>query len=43
MVTGVNLPAAQPQIAMGTPLHRIRDIRQLYGVDSNGTSEIDSL
>lgn len=41
MVTGVNLPAAQLQIAMGIPLHRIRDIRQLYGVDSNGTSEID--
>jgi acetyl-CoA carboxylase/biotin carboxylase 1 len=41
MVTGVNLPAAQLQIAMGIPLHRIRDIRQLYGVESNATSEID--
>ncbi|KAF8636390.1 hypothetical protein AX17_003572 [Amanita inopinata Kibby_2008] len=41
MVTGVNLPAAQLQIAMGIPLHRIRDIRQLYGVAPNGTSEID--
>lgn len=41
MVTGVNLPAAQLQIAMGIPMHRIRDIRQLYGVAPNGTSEID--
>lgn len=41
MVTGVNLPAAQLQIAMGLPLHRIRDIRLLYGVDPRGTNEID--
>ncbi|KAI0072645.1 acetyl CoA carboxylase [Panus rudis PR-1116 ss-1] len=41
MVSGVNLPAAQLQIAMGIPLHRIRHIRQLYGVAPNGTSEID--
>ncbi|WEW57838.1 acetyl-coenzyme-A carboxylase [Emydomyces testavorans] len=41
MVTGVNLPAAQLQIAMGIPLHRIRDIRLLYGVDPNTNSEID--
>ncbi|KAM3450478.1 hypothetical protein MY3296_006041 [Beauveria thailandica] len=41
MVTGVNLPAAQLQIAMGLPLHRIRDIRLLYGVDTKATTEID--
>lgn len=41
MVSGVNLPAAQLQVAMGIPLHRIRDIRQLYGVAPNGSSEID--
>lgn len=41
MVTGVNLPAAQLQIAMGLPLHRIRDIRLLYGADPNTSSEID--
>ncbi|KZP16603.1 acetyl CoA carboxylase [Athelia psychrophila] len=41
MVSGVNLPAAQLQIAMGIPLHRIRHIRQLYGVAHTGTSEID--
>ncbi|XP_074868764.1 acetyl-CoA carboxylase 2 isoform X2 [Carettochelys insculpta] len=31
MVADVNLPAAQLQIAMGVPLHRIKDIRVLYG------------
>ena len=41
MVSGVNLPAAQLQIAMGLPLHRIKHIRQLYGVAPNGNSEID--
>ncbi|KAJ5502949.1 ATP-grasp fold subdomain 1 [Penicillium fimorum] len=41
MVSGVNLPAAQLQIAMGVPLHRIRDIRLLYGVDPTASAEID--
>ncbi|AEO68716.1 8fb0fc73-c984-488e-985e-a91be0c08ac7 [Thermothielavioides terrestris] len=41
MVSGVNLPAAQLQIAMGIPLHRIRDIRLLYGVDPKTSTEID--
>ncbi|KAJ2960745.1 hypothetical protein NQZ79_g3986 [Umbelopsis isabellina] len=41
MVSGVNLPAAQLQVAMGIPLHRIRDIRVLYGLQPLGTSEID--
>ena len=41
MVSGVNLPAAQLQVAMGIPLHRIRDIRQLYGVAPTAASEID--
>ena len=41
MVSGVNLPAAQLQVAMGLPLHRIRDIRLLYGVDPKGSNEID--
>ena len=31
MIADVNLPAAQLQIAMGLPLHRIKDIRLLYG------------
>ncbi|EPQ56622.1 cytosolic acc1, acetyl-CoA carboxylase [Gloeophyllum trabeum ATCC 11539] len=41
MVSGVNLPAAQLCVAMGIPLHRIRHIRQLYGVEPHATSEID--
>lgn len=41
MVSGVNLPAAQLQIAMGVPLHRVRDIRLLYGVDPRTNTEID--
>src|ERR1700761_9197534 len=41
MVSGVNVPAAQLQVAMGLPLHRIRDIRLLYGVDPHTSTEID--
>lgn len=41
MVSGVNLPSAQLQIAMGIPLHRMRDIRLLYGADPNSSTEID--
>ncbi|GME85601.1 unnamed protein product [Ambrosiozyma monospora] len=41
MVSGVNLPVAQLQIAMGIPMHRIRDIRLLYGVDPHTSTEID--
>lgn len=31
MITRVNLPAAQLQVAMGIPLDNIPDIRELYG------------
>ncbi|RKO91753.1 acetyl-CoA carboxylase [Blyttiomyces helicus] len=41
MVSGVNIPAAQLQVAMGIPLSCIRDIRILYGLTPNGTSDID--
>ncbi|KAI8812785.1 acetyl-CoA carboxylase [Cladochytrium replicatum] len=41
MVSGVNIPAAQLQIAMGIPLNCIKDIRILYGVTPAGVSEID--
>ncbi|TSL34519.1 Acetyl-CoA carboxylase [Bagarius yarrelli] len=41
MVADVNLPAAQLQIAMGIPLHRIKDIRMLYGLQPWGDSPID--
>ncbi|XP_043262710.1 acetyl-CoA carboxylase isoform X2 [Colletes gigas] len=41
MVSDVNLPAAQLQIAMGLPLHHIKDIRLLYGENPWGDSVID--
>ncbi|KAL0994179.1 hypothetical protein UPYG_G00118810 [Umbra pygmaea] len=41
MVADVNLPAAQLQIAMGIPLHRMKDIRMMYGVQPWGDSMID--
>ena len=41
MISGVNLPAAQLQVAMGIPLHRIRDIRVLYGMCPLEASSID--
>ncbi|CAM9950487.1 unnamed protein product, partial [Ectocarpus sp. 12 AP-2014] len=41
MITKVNLPAAQLQVAMGLPLHMIPDIRQMYGREPHGTDHID--
>jgi acetyl-CoA carboxylase/biotin carboxylase 1 len=41
MITDVNLPACQLQIAMGISLHRIKDIRVLFGETSNNDTEID--
>ncbi|CCK72032.1 uncharacterized protein KNAG_0I02460 [Huiozyma naganishii CBS 8797] len=41
MVTGVNLPSAQLQIAMGIPMHRISDIRVFYGMNPHTASDID--
>ena len=37
----MNLPAAQLQVAMGIPLHRIPDIRVLYGFDRYSDAFID--
>uniref|UniRef100_A0A0A9YFN2 Acetyl-CoA carboxylase n=3 Tax=Lygus hesperus TaxID=30085 RepID=A0A0A9YFN2_LYGHE len=41
MVSDVNLPAAQLQVAMGLPLNHIKDIRVLYGESPWGDSAID--
>ena len=38
-VSGVNLPAAQLQIAMGIPIYCISDIRKLYGQDPAGMED----
>ena len=41
MITNVNLPAAQLQVAMGIPLYCIPDIRRLYGVNEDDVTPID--
>lgn len=41
LITGVNLPALQLQVCMGVPLHRIPEIRRLYGESETGDSRID--
>lgn len=41
MVSGINLPAAQLQIAMGIPLDYITDIRLFYGADPLSHRRID--
>lgn len=41
MITNVNLPAAQLQVAMGIPLHFIPDVRRLYMKDAFGKAPID--
>ncbi|KFM26391.1 Acetyl-CoA carboxylase [Auxenochlorella protothecoides] len=40
-IAGVNIPAAQLLIAAGVPLHRLPDLRALYGADPAGDSPID--
>ena len=40
MVSGINIPSVQLQIAMGLPLHRILDIRLFYGLDRYGKSPL---
>ena len=40
-ILGLNLPACQLQVAMGIPLHRIADIRKLYGRHLAGRDTID--
>ncbi|UJR23581.1 hypothetical protein I4U23_026570 [Adineta vaga] len=41
MITDVNLPACQLQVAMGICLHRIKDIRLLYEEDPFGIGPLD--
>lgn len=40
-ILGINLPCCQLQVAMGIPLHRIVDIRKLYGRHIKGVDTID--
>ena len=41
MISGVNLPATQTLIGMGVPLHRIPDVRRLFGQPADATGPID--
>jgi biotin carboxylase/biotin carboxyl carrier protein len=41
MVANVNLPALQLQVAMGLPLHRIKDIRMFFKANPDENSPID--
>uniref|UniRef100_A0A7S3Z0L3 Acetyl-CoA carboxylase n=1 Tax=Lotharella globosa TaxID=91324 RepID=A0A7S3Z0L3_9EUKA len=41
LISGVNLPAAQLQIAMGLPLSSIPHIRRFFGKNSEGTTAIN--
>jgi acetyl-CoA carboxylase/biotin carboxylase 1 len=40
-ILGINLPCCQLQVAMGIPLHRIGDVRKLYGRHVRGADTID--
>jgi len=40
-ISGVNIPSAQLLVGMGVPLHRIPDIRRLYGKDPKASDAID--
>lgn len=41
LISGVNLPAAQLQVAMGIPLHQIRGVRLMYGESPLTDTKID--
>lgn len=41
MISSIKLPAAQLQVAMGIPLHRIRDVRMMYKESPFGLSPIN--
>uniref|UniRef100_A0A1I7T9U3 Acetyl-CoA carboxylase n=2 Tax=Caenorhabditis tropicalis TaxID=1561998 RepID=A0A1I7T9U3_9PELO len=40
MISNISIPAIQIQIAMGLPLHKIADIRNLYNLPKNGDCEL---
>mgnify|MGYP001081385929 CR=1 FL=1 len=41
LISGVNLPAAQLQVAMGIPLQRMPGVRRMYGETADSESRID--
>ena len=40
MISNINIPAVQLQVAMGIPLHRIVEIRCFYGMDRYGVKKL---
>ena len=40
-ISGVNIPSCQLLVGMGVPLHRIPDVRRMYGKDPAGVDAID--
>lgn len=40
-ISGVNIPSCQVMIGMGIPLHRIPDVRRMFGLHPAGDSTID--
>ena len=40
-ILGINLPSCQLMVAMGIPLHRIGDVRSIYGRHPSGKDTID--
>ena len=41
MITNINIPSCMVMVGMGIPLHRIPDVRRLYGLDPNDTEPFD--
>lgn len=40
-ISGVNIPSCQVMIGMGVPLHRIPDVRRMFGLDPAADTPID--
>lgn len=40
-ISGVNIPSCQVMIGMGVPLHRIPDVRRMFGLDPTADTPID--
>lgn len=40
-ISGVNIPSCQVMIGMGIPLHRIPDVRRMFGVNPSADTTID--
>ena len=41
MISQVNIPSCQVMVGMGVPLHRIPDVRRMFGLDPAADTAID--